>query len=543
MPFPSSKKVKNTTIKDFEKVRAWEYAESWNNPFGSEESPIPVVDDDDGDDADVEEKRRHRRQKKPSSSSSSKKKKKRKKKISLEESSQADSLLSSILSESELEDVERFNNKKNQMPAVKEVADANAVDDESEDDDLNEDDEDCDSLNVLASVARPYKQLPPLSAALLTRSRRERPAPLSPKQVLSFDDEELLRAAANAQKSHRLADDSLHVHASIRRSDSSSLEDDEVDHGGRGGDKKEDTTVAAVVIDEEDEDDDATSNILNPFNGMDDLIKTKPSVDGSGSGSITTDKKSPKTSNPFEEDTIADNDGDEADSVATDEDNMHIEATLQEERGVIEISPRNSKSHDESEDEEEDEEEPEEEEEDIVESSKRLLRMCDERIQYQHHNEEVQTLKATVNQMKNQAEAMAEQLRRAVETKCDLVLAQNEMERRHEQVLISKDEELKEMRLYIQEILEIQAKSELNFMNEISSLARKLEIVEEKRLKENKQKDKEIVELESKVKDFQTGSLRSNLSPRSFRHRFTDSSSSIGSHFTNSKQSMTVVQR
>jgi hypothetical protein len=498
MPLPSTKKDK-----DFEKVRVWEYSETWNNPFSNEDQTT-VDDDDDEDDVDNDylqgndrrsRSTRHNEKKKSSSGKKKRSSRRKHKKVSAEESSQADSLLSSILSESELEDVERF------MPAVTEVLE-----------DEEDEDEDCDSMNVLASVRPVVTKIPSSSP----RTRRERPQPLSAKQVLSFDEEELGRR-------HRpipLEDDSMHVHAG-NRGDNSSLED----HGAVAGEDDDDVVVS----------DDDDTNILNPFSGMDDLIKKKPS----------TDSNNKAKSNPFDDD----DNSEEADSVATDDDNVHIEATLKEEQGVIEITPL-SKSMDaagsdeeEEQEEQDDIDEDEEEEEDIVESSKRLLRMCDERIQYQHHNEEVQTLKATVDQMKNQAEAMAEQLRRAVETKCDLVLAQNEMERRHEQVLISKDHELKDMRMYIQEILDMQAKSELNFMNEISSLARKLEIVEEKRLKESKEKDNMIAQLESKVMDLQTGSVRGNSSRRSFRGRFTDSSSSIGSHSTTSKQSLSARNR
>jgi hypothetical protein len=268
---------------------------------------------------------------------------------------------------------------------------------------------------------------------------------------------------------------------------------------------------------------------------MNSLIKNKPTKP---SRDVSDDEQPPSKTNPFE-------DGEEADSVATDEDEMHIETTLKEDKGVIEISPRSkamSESEEEEPEEEDEEDEEEEEEEDIVESSKRLLRMCDERIQYQHHNEEVQQLKATIEQQKNQAEAMAEQLRRAVETKCDLVLAQNEMERRHEQDMIAKDSEIKNMRAYIQEILEAQAKSELNFMNEISSLAGNLERMEAKRKKENAEKDSEIERLESKVKDLKTGSVRSTSSRHAFRGRFTGSSGSVGSHSTG-KQSLSSRSR
>jgi hypothetical protein len=529
MPFPYA--GKNNLSNDFEKVRAWEYSETWNNPFCNE-SETSLEDDNDDDASEQLYQQRsssryhHDKKTKVVTSTTislkkNKKKKKRSKHISVEESSHADSLLSSILSESEQDDVERF------APSVTEIAEE---EEDDGDDDAADKDDDCDSMNVLASV-RPVvvKKVPSNSP----RTRRERPQPLTAKQILSFDEDEL----GDARRRHQpvtLDDDSMHVHAG-HRGDTSSLEDDDHSHD----EEKEEKSDHA-------NDDD--SNVLNPFNGMDDLIKKKRSDNTESHKKKLSDNTDSNTKklNPF------DDDSEEADSVATDEDNMHIETTLNEERGVIEISPR-SKSmtqtsddgdeHEGNDDEREEKEEEEDEEDDIVESSKRLLRMCDERIQYQQHNEEVQTLKALVERMKTQSEAMAEQLRRAVETKCDLVLAQNEMERLHEQVMINKDQELKDMRMYIQEILEMQAKSELNFMNEISSLARKLELGEENRKKEKEEKDKKIVQLQSKVMDLKAGLVRGNSSGNASRGRLMDSSSSVGSNSTSSKQSLSLRSR
>merc|ERR1719162_1746613 len=144
-----------------------------------------------------------------------------------------------------------------------------------------------------------------------------------------------------------------------------------------------------------------------------------------------------------------------------------------------------------------DDEEDDDDDEDIIESSKRLLRCVDQRIHYQEQNDEIRVLKDQAIERKIQAEAMAEQLRRAIETKCDLVLAQNEMERRHEQNQITKDTEVKDLRTYIQDILETQARSELNFMNEISSLARNLDSSVSAHQQELYEKEKVIAELDT----------------------------------------------
>jgi hypothetical protein len=485
MKFTSKKK----TGEDFQKVRVWEYSDTWKNPFAEDEDA--TADDlESYDDLAAAQAPRPRYEKKRGTDGKKKKRRKHRK-ISAEESSQADSLLSEILSESELEAV---------GPRMVTV-------------DEDEDGDDCDSMDVLVSSDRAiskyrndndrYKHNAMPSSS---RAQRERPKPLSPKQVLSSDDEDAIaRPTAKPYNNYKLNNnnnDSLHVQV-VERGDESSLDD------------------------------------YNPFNGMDDLIKNKP---GSSKKSNPFDDESTiqpppspqqQKSNPF------DDDGSQDDDVATDDDETHIETTLKEDQGVIEIRPVSKDDDDEDadgeEDKDDDDDDDDDQDEDIVESSRRLLRKCDERIQYQHHNDEVQSLKGTIEQMKNQAEAMAEQLRRAVETKCDLVLAQNEMERRHEQVLISKDEELKNMRMYIQEILEAQAKSELNFMNEISSLAKKLDFVEAQRMKDNQEKDYEIAQLEHKMKEMRT------TTGSSTRVGFRGSSSSIGSQSTGGGRSRQKV--
>mmetsp|Transcript_23594 Transcript_23594/g.65487 ORF Transcript_23594/g.65487 Transcript_23594/m.65487 type:complete len:508 (-) Transcript_23594:302-1825(-) len=158
---------------------------------------------------------------------------------------------------------------------------------------------------------------------------------------------------------------------------------------------------------------------------------------------------------------------------------------------------------------------------DIIESSRRLLRCVDQRIQYQQQNDEVASLKSEIEQMKAQAEAMAEQLRRAVETKCDLVLAQNEMERRHEQEMIGKDGEVRDLRLYIQDILEQQAQSELNFMNEISSLARTVEADKARHKEQLEEKESRIFQLETRVESMRVASVRSS-SKSAYRSRYSE---------------------
>jgi hypothetical protein len=163
-----------------------------------------------------------------------------------------------------------------------------------------------------------------------------------------------------------------------------------------------------------------------------------------------------------------------------------------------------------------------EEQEDLIESSKRLLRMADKRLQYQQHNDEIKSLKYQVDTMRTTAEAMTEQLRRAIETKCDLVLSQTEMERCHEQDLIAKDDELHDMKLYIHQLKEAQAFNELNFMNEIASLSKNVSDMSTKHESEIVEKDFQIDQLEAKMKSRKTESVRGNSSRTAFRSRFVE---------------------
>ena len=59
-------------------------------------------------------------------------------------------------------------------------------------------------------------------------------------------------------------------------------------------------------------------------------------------------------------------------------------------------------------------------------------------------------------------------------------------------------------------------------MNEISSLARKLDLVSTKHEKEIEEKDARIAELEQKLQSMKTGSVRQDSSREAFKSRFAD---------------------
>lgn len=262
--------------------------------------------------------------------------------------------------------------------------------------------------------------------------------------------------------------------------------------------KKQVQPMRSSLYPSSDEDSNSNENDNNPFNDDDDDLsknpfsdRTETAVDDDDlSKNPFSDKSESKTMNinPFGNDRAMGM-------------NPFAEETIDE----IEVELEETESEEDS-------------EEDVVESSKRLLRCVDQRIQYQKENDEVRYLKSQLKTMKTQAEAMAEQLRRAVETKCDLVLAQNEMERNHEQGLMVKDVELKEMRMYIQEILEHQANQEVNFMNEIAHLAAKLDSNKKKHEEEIENKDSRINLLENKIESLKI-SAEPN-SPTTIRDRY-----------------------
>jgi len=172
--------------------------------------------------------------------------------------------------------------------------------------------------------------------------------------------------------------------------------------------------------------------------------------------------------------------------------------------------------------------ESEEEEEDVVESSKRLLKMADQRLQYQQYNDEIKRLREHVDRMKHQAEAMSEQLRRAVETKCDLVLAQTELERCHEQNLISKDDEIRDIKRYVQELVDYQASNDLTYMNEIAILSNRVDKMTAKHKKEMDAKDAMIADLQAKAASSSSATTSTTtLSPSSSSSSSVSSESSL----------------
>ena len=395
---------------------------------------------------------------KMTSSADKKKRRRRRQKVTDDDSSVADSILSSILSENDEDSVTPHTNFH-----------------EKREREMRRRREKLAELKARRN--KPKKQVQPLRTSLYPSSDEESDDlsknPFSDKNAATMDDDDLSKnpfSDKNATTNPFEDDDSVRDHA-FSDEESSTIR----------------PPPSSTYIAEKN---------TNPFMDEDTVQDELTSALQQAANFV---EKAAKSMNPF------------ADSESI-EDSTQIEVTLQASREVqesLEEDDQSGLSVYKSDD-----------EEDIIESSKRLLRCVDQRLQYQNNNDEVRELKEQNEQLKDQAEVIAEQLRRAVETKCDLVLAQNEMERRHEQNLIMKDDEIRGLRMYIQEILENQAETEMSFMNEIASLAKQLDDKRVKHLKELEEKESKIVRLEGRIQRMKISSVR-DVPSESFKNEYS----------------------
>jgi len=102
--------------------------------------------------------------------------------------------------------------------------------------------------------------------------------------------------------------------------------------------------------------------------------------------------------------------------------------------------------------------------------TKDLLARVHDRLTISKLKEEIDQLKDVVDSKNTELEILAGQLRRAVETKCDLVLAHTEMERHHEHNLKAKDDEAHELMKANFGLMEGLADVEKELLNEIVKL-------------------------------------------------------------------------
>lgn len=103
-------------------------------------------------------------------------------------------------------------------------------------------------------------------------------------------------------------------------------------------------------------------------------------------------------------------------------------------------------------------------------ATRTLLDRAHERVAMQELHEEIKRLGNAVEQKNKEIERLAGQLRRAVETKCDLVIAHTELERNHEFNLACKTNDVCALKEENRTLNEKQTEAELTLLNELVQL-------------------------------------------------------------------------
>jgi hypothetical protein len=104
-----------------------------------------------------------------------------------------------------------------------------------------------------------------------------------------------------------------------------------------------------------------------------------------------------------------------------------------------------------------------------------ILEKAHDRVALQNLKEEIKALEATVEKKDDEIEQLSGQLRRAVSTKCDLVLSHSELERFHESSLKKRDDDMVLIQQANYALLEMRANIEKEFMNELAIVAEDME--------------------------------------------------------------------
>jgi hypothetical protein len=139
-----------------------------------------------------------------------------------------------------------------------------------------------------------------------------------------------------------------------------------------------------------------------------------------------------------------------------------------------------------------------------------LLTRAHDRIHLQDTKEEIAKLKEIIDRKNQELENLAGQLRRAVSTKCDLVLAHTELELHHESDMIRKDNFVSELKKVNISLLEEQSEIEKNLLNEIMTLTEQMKQAEAKH-KGELDDWKRMHKNELNEKDFQIAKLREEI--------------------------------
>lgn len=147
----------------------------------------------------------------------------------------------------------------------------------------------------------------------------------------------------------------------------------------------------------------------------------------------------------------------------------------------------------------ESESEDEEEETNSV-ATKDLLDQVKSRMEQQRLIEEVKDLRLTIEKKDAEIEQLTGQLRMAISTKCDLVIAHTELERLHEMDLKQRDDYAEAMKRSNMSLMEVRAEVEKEFMNELNNLSAEVREKEQQRRKEAAEKDSIIHLMEEKIR-------------------------------------------
>ena len=155
---------------------------------------------------------------------------------------------------------------------------------------------------------------------------------------------------------------------------------------------------------------------------------------------------------------------------------------------------------DDADDEDESEEEESENEEEEEIDTRALLSQAKGRMEQQRLMEEVHELKRALEKKNAEIDQLTGQLRMAISTKCDLVIAHTELERTHEMDLKQRDQYAEEMKKTNLRMIELRAEIEREFMNELTSLATQVDEAEKRRVADLAEKDEEVEALNAKIR-------------------------------------------
>mmetsp|Transcript_8586 Transcript_8586/g.14285 ORF Transcript_8586/g.14285 Transcript_8586/m.14285 type:complete len:245 (+) Transcript_8586:92-826(+) len=133
-------------------------------------------------------------------------------------------------------------------------------------------------------------------------------------------------------------------------------------------------------------------------------------------------------------------------------------------------------------------------------SAKELLAYAAIRVQHQRLKEELKAAKASMSQKDEQIVQLTGQLRRAVASKCDLVVACTDMERQQERTAQFGTPESRQVKQQYLDILEGRADMEREFMNELGLLTEELCKTDRKYTNQLCDKDFSIGQLEEQTR-------------------------------------------